>query len=70
MLVDKARNPADLTRVNLAEEWEVQWWCTTVRMHRGGRSGAPWTRWSEQPLTSSASSKAAKKVVMKNTGED
>ena len=29
MLVDKAqKTPADLTRVNMDEEWEAQYWCT------------------------------------------
>lgn len=27
MLVDKERTPSDLTRVGLAEEWEIRYWC-------------------------------------------
>jgi len=27
MLVDKERIPGNLTQVNLAEDWEVRYWC-------------------------------------------
>jgi len=69
MLVDKERTPADLTRVNLAEEWEVQYWCTrfgctevALRRVVDGTSAAAAD--VERKL------KEAGKKVFKNTGED
>ena len=69
MLVDKDRNPQDMNRVNLAEEWEVRWWCdkfgcTEVALRRAvddvGTSAAEVER----------KIRGAAKESFQNTGED
>ena len=69
MLVDKERSPADPTRVNLAEEWEVRWWCdrfgcTEVALRRAVDDVGPTAADLERKL------KEAAKEALKNTGED
>ena len=69
MLVDKDRSPADLTRINLAEEWEIQWWCTKygcteVGLRRAVDEVGPSAVDVERKL------KEAGRAALKNTGED
>ena len=69
MLVNKDLSPADPRRVNLAEEWEVRWWCdkfgcTEVALRRAYDTVGPNAAEVERKL------RDAKKEVLKNTGED
>jgi len=69
MLVNKDLSPADPRRVNLAEEWEVRWWCdkwgcTEVALRRAVEDVGPAAADVERKLTGAA------KQVLKNTGED
>jgi hypothetical protein len=69
VLADKNRSPSDPTRVNLVEEWEVQYWCTRfgcteVALRRAVKEGGPDAAAVERKL------KEAAKVAFKNTGED
>lgn len=69
MLVDKERSPADPTRVNLVEEWEVRLWCdkfgcTEVALRRAVEDVGPSAADVERKL------KGAAKAALKNTGED
>jgi len=69
MLVDKDRTPADPTRVNLGEEWEVRWWCTKfgcteVQLRSAIGTAGPTTVDVEREL------KKHGKEILKNMGED
>ena len=70
MLVDKEqRTPTDLTRVNLEEDWEVQYWCerfatTEAQLRACVLKAGPHVADIEQRL------KKAQKEALKNTGED
>ena len=69
MLVDKDRHPSDPTRVSLAEEWEVRWWCdkfgcTEVALRRAVDRAGPTAAAVERDL------KHAANEALKNTGED
>ncbi|MGZ5093388.1 MAG: DUF3606 domain-containing protein [Burkholderiales bacterium] len=69
MLVDKNRTPTDTSRVNLAEEWEVHWWCdrfgcTEVALRTAVDKVGPSADSVERQL------KEAAKAAFKNTGED
>ena len=69
MLADKQRAPGDLNRVNLAEEWEVRWWCdhfgcTEMALRRAVDQAGTDTANVERKLREAA------KEVFKNTGED
>ena len=69
MLADKDRVPADSSRVNLAEEWEVRWWCdrfgcTEVALRRAVGVVGPTAADIERNL------KDAAKQALGNTGED
>ena len=70
MLVDKEqRTPTDLTRVNMDEEWEAQYWCTRFNATAEQITACiaqvgPRTEDVEKKLTQ------ASKQVFKNTGED
>ncbi len=69
MLVDKDRAPADSSRINLGEEWEIQWWCTKfgcteIALRRAVDIAGPSAADIEREI------KKAGKEAMKNTGED
>ena len=69
MLVDKNRTPSDTSRVNLREEWEVQWWCsrlscTEVALRTTVDKVGPSAESVEREL------KEAAKLAYKNTGEE
>ncbi|MGZ8212797.1 MAG: DUF3606 domain-containing protein [Burkholderiales bacterium] len=69
MLVDKDRVPADTSRVNLAEEWEIRWWCdrfgcTEVALRRAVDTAGPEAARVEHTL------KEAGHKALQNTGED
>ena len=69
MLVDKDRAPTDPSRVNLAEAWEVQYWCTRfgcteVALRSAVKEVGPTAASVERQL------KQAAKQAFKNTGED
>ena len=69
MLVDKNRSPADVSRVNLGEEWEVRWWCDKF-----GCNEVALRRAVDRVGTSAAdverNLQTAAKESLKNTGED
>lgn len=69
MLADKDRTPADTSRVNLAEEWEVHWWCdrfgcTETALRRAVGSVGPTAAEVERNVRDAA------KESFRNTGED
>ena len=70
MLVDKdQRTPTDLTRVNMKEEWEAQYWCTrfnatTEEITACIAKFGPRVEDVEKKL------QEAKKQMFKKTGED
>ena len=69
MLVDKNRTPTDTSRINIREEWEVQWWCdrfscTEVALRAAVEKVGPTAKSVEREL------KQAAKAAFKNTGED
>jgi len=69
MLVDKDRVPSDTSRVSLAEEWEVRWWCdrfacTEVALRRAVDNAGQSAAEVERHL------REAGKEALKNTGED
>ena len=69
MLADKDRVPADTSRVNLAEEWELRWWCdrfscTESALRRAVAAAGPTAATVELNLG------AAAKQALGNTGED
>jgi hypothetical protein len=69
MLADKDRAPQDPSRISLAEEWEVRWWCdrfgcTEVALRRAVDTAGPTAAAVERQL------KEAKKESFQNTGED
>ena len=69
MLVDKDRTPQDVSRVSLAEDWEVRWWCdkfgcTETALRRAYDTVGPSAADVERSL------REAKKEAFKNTGED
>jgi hypothetical protein len=69
MLADKDRAPADTSRVNLAEEWEVRWWCdrfgcTEVVLRSAVSSVGPSAADVEKNLREAA------RQSFQNTGED
>ena len=68
MLVDK-KAPADLSRVNLAEDWEVEYWCerfatTEAQLRACVLKAGPRVEDVEKRL------KDAQKQALKNTGEN
>ena len=69
MLTDKTRVPADTSRITLAEDWEVRWWCdrygcTEVALRRAVEDAGPSAAEVERHL------REAGKVAFKNAGED
>ena len=69
MLQGTPRAPADPNRVNLAEEWEVRYWCdhfgcTEIALRRAVDDVGDSTSAIEGKL------KKAGKEAFKNTGED
>jgi hypothetical protein len=69
MLSDKQRVPTDPNTVNLAEDWEVRWWCdrfgcTEVALRRAVDRAGPSAAEIERHLREAA------KESLKNTGED
>jgi len=69
MLQGTRRAPADLNRVNLAEEWEVRYWCdhfgcTEIALRRAVDDVGDRTVAIEGKLREAA------KEALKNTGED
>ena len=70
MLADKnQRTPADLSQVNLTQDWEVQYWCerfatTAAELRACVLKVGPRVADVEKRL------KEAQKEALKNTGED
>ena len=69
MSVGKNRPPADTSRVKLAEEWEVRWWCdrfgcSEVALRRAVDAAGPSAADVERKLREAA------RESFKNTGED
>ena len=69
MLADKDRIPSDTSRVNLADEWEVRWWCdkfgcTEVALRRAVDTVGPSAAEVERNIREAA------RESFRNTGED
>ena len=69
MLQGTPRAPADTSRVNLNEEWDVKWWCdqfgcTEIALRRAVDEVGDSATAIEGKL------KKAAKEALKNTGED
>ena len=67
MLADKS--PADVSRISLAEEWEVRWWCnrfgcTEVALRRAVDEVGPTAAEVERKVRDAA------RQSFQNTGED
>ena len=65
----KNRGPADRSRINVHEAWEVRWWCdqfgcTEVALRNAVRKAGPSAEDVQREL------KAAGKQAFTNTGED
>lgn len=70
MLVDKnQRTPADLTRVSVEEEWEVQYWCARFSAN-AEEIRACVLRVGPRADDVEKQLKKAQKEAMKNMGED
>ena len=69
MLADKDRMPSDTSRVNLAQDWEVRWWCTKYGCTEVALRDAV-GRVGPSAAAVEAELRNAAKEALKNTGED